>query len=69
MVLSKATRNKIEKRSRDHGNMYTPGRGSAVAHVEKDATVVCLHSLLFFFIIIPEMSETPMPNMAEASYF
>ena len=61
MVLSMATRNKIDKRSRDHGNMYTPGRGSAVAHVEKDAT--------FFFIIIPEMSETPMPNMAEASYF
>ena len=64
-----ATRNKIDKRSRDHGNMYTPGRGSAVAHVEKDVTVVCVLSLLFFFFVISEMSETPLPNMAEASYF
>jgi len=62
-------RNKIEKRSRDHGNIYTPGRGSAVAHVEKDATVVCLLSLPFFFFIISEMSDTPLPNIAEASNF
>ena len=50
--------------------MNTPGRGSAVAHVDKDATVVWLFALIaFFFIIIPEMSETPLPNMAEASNF
>lgn len=63
------TRNKIEKISRDHGNMYTPGRGSAVAHVEKDVTVVWVLSLLFFFFIISEMSETLLPNIAEASNF